>query len=81
MDVIYNSTDTVLDCKDNPAVQVQYFPSHSTVLTMKMPAGILLRKHNKLWTFPSLPVPLNVAMLIYVKSWNPPFKIQIKEKR
>lgn len=62
--MIYISTDTVPDCQENPAVQVQDFPTHSTVLSVKMPAGILLRKHNKVWTLQSFPVPLNVAILL-----------------
>lgn len=78
--VIYVSTDAVPDCQENPAVQVQYFPTYAAVLTMQMPAGILLRKHRKLWTLQSFPVPLNAAVLIYVKSWNLPLEIQIKEK-
>lgn len=81
MYVISISMDTVPDCQENPAGQVQDFPTYPTVLTMDMPVGILLRKHNKLWTLQSFPVPLNVAMLIYVKSWNPHLEIQIKEKR
>lgn len=48
---------------------------------MKMPAGILLRKHDKLWTLQIFPVPLNAAMHIYVKSWNSTLEIKIKEKK
>lgn len=79
--MIYISTDTVPDCKGNPAVQVQYFPAYSTVLTMKTPATILLRKHDKPWTLQSFPVPLNAAILISVKSWNSTLEIQMKQKK